>query len=77
MSIARDSWKFFADDVDPHTHLPLDNLTYAGGSTTPTGRGTYTSSANIGVYLWSLVSASDLGLISRGRGDRDGQADPA
>jgi hypothetical protein len=65
MSIARDTWTFFADDVDPHTDLPLDNLTYAGGSATPTSRGTYTSSANIGVYLWSLVSASDLGLISR------------
>lgn len=67
MSIARHSWRFFADDVDPTTHLPLDNLTYAGGSRTPTGRGAYTSSANIGVYLWSLVSASDLGLVSRGR----------
>jgi hypothetical protein len=65
MSIAKDSWRFFADDVDPTTHLPLDNITYAGGSATPTGRGTYTSSANIGVYLWSLVSASDLGLVSR------------
>jgi hypothetical protein len=65
MGIARDTWTFFADDVDPQTHLPLDNVTYAGGSSTPTSRGTYTSSANIGVYLWSLVSASDLGLISR------------
>jgi len=65
MAIARDSWRFFGDDVDPQTHLPLDNLTYADGSATPTGRGTYTSSANIGVYLWSLVSASDLGLVSR------------
>jgi hypothetical protein len=67
MSIAKDSWRFFADDVDPTTHLPVDNITYAGGSATPTGRGTYTSSANIGVYLWSLVSASDLGLVSRDR----------
>ncbi len=39
MSIARDSWKFFADDVDPQTHLPLDNLTYADGSATPTEPG--------------------------------------
>src|SRR5690242_9802284 len=36
MRIAEDSWRFFADDVDPQTHLPLDNLTYAGGSATPT-----------------------------------------
>jgi hypothetical protein len=65
MAIAKDSWKFYADDVDPHTHLPLDNLTYAGGSATPTARGTYTSSANVGWYLMALVSASDLGLVSQ------------
>jgi hypothetical protein len=70
MSIARDTWRFFGDDVDPQTHLPLDNLTYAGGSSTPTTKGAYTSSANIGVYLWSLVSASDLGLVSHARGTR-------
>jgi hypothetical protein len=74
MSIAKDTWKFFGDDVDPQTHLPLDNLTYAGGSSTPTGRGTYTSSANIGVYLWSLVSASDLGLISRDEATAEAKA---
>jgi hypothetical protein len=65
--IARDTWSFFADDVDPRTHLPLDNLTYADGGSSPTARRRYTSSANIGVYLWSLVSASDLGLVSRDR----------
>jgi hypothetical protein len=65
MSVAKHTWRFFGDDVDPQTHLPLDNLTYAGGSDTPTTKGAYTSSANIGVYLWSLVSASDLGLVSR------------
>jgi hypothetical protein len=74
MSIARDTWRFFGDDVDPQTHLPLDNLTYAGGSTTPTSKGQYTSSANIGVYLWSLVSASDLGLISRERATAEAEA---
>jgi hypothetical protein len=74
MAIARDTWKFFGDDVDPHTHLPLDNLTYAGGSTMPTSRGQYTSSANIGVYLWSLVSAADLGLISRDRATAEADA---
>jgi len=58
--IARDTWRFFEKDVDPTTHLPLDNL---GPGTT---RGEYTSSANIGVYLWAVVSAHDLGLISGG-----------
>lgn len=64
MDIARKTWSFYADDVDTNTHLPLDNVTYAGGSDTPTSYGRYTSSANIGVYLWALVSARDLGLIS-------------
>jgi hypothetical protein len=65
LGIARDTWKFFSADVDPGTHLPLDNLTFAGGSNTPTAKGEYTSSANIGVYLWSVVSAEHLGLVSR------------
>ncbi|MFN2560696.1 MAG: glucoamylase family protein [Jatrophihabitans sp.] len=56
--IARDTWRFFETDVDPNTHLPLDNV--GPGST----RGNYTSSANIGVYLWSVVAAHDLHLIS-------------
>jgi hypothetical protein len=67
MGIARDSWKFFADDVDPTTHLPMDNVTYAGGSATPTSTGQYTGASNIGVYLWSVVSAEDLGLVSRSK----------
>ena len=58
LSIARDTWKFYATDVDPRTHLPLDNIG-------PNGlRGTYTSAANIGVYLWAVVAANDLGIIS-------------
>jgi hypothetical protein len=65
LGIARDTWKFYGADVDPTTHLPMDNLTFAGGSATPTGYGRYTSSANIGVYLWAVVAASDLHLVSR------------
>jgi len=57
--IARDTWKFFGKDVDPATHLPLDNI--GPGDT----RGSYTSAANIGVYLWSVVSAQDLEIVSR------------
>jgi Putative glucoamylase/Protein of unknown function (DUF3131) len=63
-SIAKQTWKFYGADVDPRTHLPLDNLTYANGSSTPTTYGRYTSSANIGVYLWAVVAAQDLGLVS-------------
>ena len=61
--IAADTWRFYAADVDPNTHLPLDNL---GPGTI---RGTYTSAANIGVYLWAVVAAHDLGLIDRGKAD--------
>ena len=60
LAIARDTWKFYATDVDPTTHLPLDNVTFAGGSATPTGYGRYTSASNIGVYLWAVVAAKDL-----------------
>jgi hypothetical protein len=63
-SIARDTWKFFEKDVDPNTHLPLDNL--GPGDT----RGEYTSAANIGVYLWSVTAARDLHLITRSEADR-------
>ena len=65
LAIARDTWKFYSVDVDPQTHLPLDNVTFAGGSPTPTGYGRYTSAANIGVYLWAVVAANDMHLISR------------
>jgi hypothetical protein len=59
--IAQDTWRFYGADVDPVTHLPLDNL---GPGTT---RGAYTSAANIGVYLWAVVAARDLQLISSDR----------
>ncbi len=62
--IARDTWRFFERDVDPHTHLPLDNL--GPGDQ----RGDYTSAANIGVYLWSVVAARDLHLISTAKAER-------
>jgi Putative glucoamylase/Protein of unknown function (DUF3131) len=62
--IARDTWRFYAADVDPGTHLPLDNL--GPGAT----RGAYTSAANIGVYLWAVVAARDLGLITTSRAQR-------
>ena len=61
--IAADTWKFYGADVDLKTHLPLDNL--GPGEV----RGAYTSAANIGVYLWAVVAAHDLKLISRQRAD--------
>jgi len=64
LGIARDTWKFYGADIDQATHLPMDNLTFAGGSATPTSDGRYTSASNIGVYLWAVVAARDLGLVT-------------
>jgi hypothetical protein len=64
LSVARQTWNFYQADIDPATNLPMDNITYAGGSATPTTFGAYTSAADIGVYLWAVVSARDLHVIS-------------
>lgn len=64
LAIARDTWKFYGADIDQATNLPMDNLTFAGGASSPTGYGRYTSAANIGVYLWAVVAARDLQLIT-------------
>jgi hypothetical protein len=69
LGIARDTWKFYSADIDTATNLPMDNISYAGGSATPTAYGQYTSAADIGVYLWAVVSARDLGLISQAQAD--------
>ncbi len=65
-SIAADTWKFYAEDIDPNTNLPMDNLTWASGGPL-SGKGQYTSASNIGVYLWAVVAANDLHLISRAK----------
>src|SRR5580765_5989569 len=67
-SIAADTWKFYAADIDPNTNLPMDNLTWAGGGPL-SGKGQYTSASNIGVYLWAVVAAKDLNLITRSTAD--------
>ena len=66
--MAADTWRFYAADIDPNTNLPMDNLTWAGGGSL-SGKGQYTSASNIGVYLWAVVSARDLNLISRSTAD--------
>jgi hypothetical protein len=38
LGTARDTCRFYRADVDPGTHLPLDNLTFAGGSASPPTR---------------------------------------
>jgi hypothetical protein len=69
LGIGRDTWKFYSADIDTPTNLPMDNISYADGSATPTAYGHYTSAADIGVYLWAVVSARDLGLISEAQAD--------
>jgi Putative glucoamylase/Protein of unknown function (DUF3131) len=64
-AIAARTWRFYSVAVDPTTSLPLDNLTFPGGASVPTDFGRYTSASNIGVYLWAVVAAKDLGLITR------------
>lgn len=64
MSIARDTWKFYTADIDPATSLPMDNLTFAGGSATPTAYRKLHLRRQHRVYLWAVVSARDLRLIS-------------
>jgi Putative glucoamylase/Protein of unknown function (DUF3131) len=64
LAIARKTWNFYTVDVDSATNLPMDNITFAGGAASPTTYGQYTSAADIGVYLWAVVSARDLGIIS-------------
>jgi Putative glucoamylase/Protein of unknown function (DUF3131) len=65
MDMAKDTWAFYQMDVDPATNLPMDNLTFSGGSAMPTTSGRYTSAADIGVYLWAVVAANDMGLVGR------------
>ena len=48
MSIAGHTWKFYTVDIDPAVSLPMNNLTFAGGSATPSAYGRYTSAASIG-----------------------------
>jgi len=65
-AIARDTWHFYDPSVgvDANTHLPLDNIGFQGAP----AKGTYTSPTNIGVYMWSIVAAVDLHLISMNEG---------
>ncbi len=65
-AMAATTWKFFAADLDPHTGLPRDSLGFGGQP----ARGNYTSPTDIAMYLWSVTSASDLGLVSHGTAQR-------
>lgn len=65
--IAKDTWRFFDEIVDQEHGLPLDTIQL--GKARAVGEGTwvgdYTNVTNIGVYLMCLVSAYDLGFITK------------
>lgn len=65
--IAKDTWRFFDDILDKEYSLPLDTVTI--GEKKPLDEGTwigdYTNVTNIGVYLMAVVSAYDMGFITR------------
>ncbi|MDP8263609.1 MAG: glucoamylase family protein [Candidatus Ancaeobacter aquaticus] len=65
--IARDTWKYFELFVDKDTHLPLDTIVFTKDTVLgdETIIGDYTNVTNIGIYLMCIVSAHDLGFISR------------
>jgi hypothetical protein len=57
---AADTWASMAAMTDEATGLPSDNI---GGALDPASAAGYTSPTNIGGYLWSTVTARDLGVI--------------
>jgi hypothetical protein len=59
---AVDTWRSMTAMIEPSTGLVADNI---DGDLAPASRSAYTSPTNIGGYLWSAVTARDLGIISR------------
>lgn len=67
MEVAKDTWKFFDHIVDREHGLPLDTIQLGKQEALDEGTwiGDYTNVTNIGVYLMCVVSAQDLGFISK------------
>lgn len=59
---AEGTWASMDAMTDPSTGLPADNIE---GDLDPATRSGYTSPTNIGAYLWSTISARELGIVSR------------
>ena len=62
---AADTWTSFVAMTDESTGLPADNI---DASLDPATRSGYTSPTNIGAYLWSTISAEELGDHRQARG---------
>ena len=67
MELAKDLWRFFDEIIDVEHQLPLDNIGFSeeGVLTDRTRIGDYTNVTNIGIYLMCVVSAYDLGFITK------------
>ena len=65
--IARDTWKYFDLIVDKEYGLPLDNIQFNEEAiiSKDTRIGDYTNVTNVGIYLMCVVSACDLGFITK------------
>lgn len=65
--IAKDTWRYFDEIVDQEHALPLDTIQLGKSKALEEGTwiGDYTNVTNIGVYLMCVVSAYDLGFITR------------
>ena len=65
--VAKDTWEFFDKILDEQNALPLDTVLF--GEKVPleatTWVGDYTNVTNVGVYFMAVVSAYDLGFITR------------
>ena len=67
LEVARDTWRYFDEIVDREYQLPLDNIEFSPDKTVSekTRVGDYTNITNVGVYLMCVVSAYDLGFITK------------
>jgi hypothetical protein len=64
MQLARDTWRGLAALVDDEHGLPVDHVTFAGGTAAGQAQvGDYTTPSNIGLWLMAVVGAERLGLI--------------
>ncbi len=61
------TWTSLVAMTDEHTGLSADNI---GASVTDPVRSGFTSPTNVGGYLWSVVVARELGLVSRSEAHR-------
>ncbi len=64
--IAQRTWKFFSVDLSPKTDLPMDNIGLKGAP----ARGAYTSPSDLAMYIWSIIAADNLDIISPAQASR-------